>query len=188
MEGDYKSVFTSKTIIGAVVTIAASISLMFDFDIGDTNGLVEQISAVFGGVFAIYGPAEYPLMTPVYSWQYKSFISMGNRLHGGNLNTDWQTLYSRVPSYGTLVGMFWSDIVGWVWIHLAADNTCTNAAVQVYDYQIQIFNNSTNKWQLVSTVAAGRDFRASTWYDLPNAVSGGANDLIYAEFTSIFHR
>lgn len=54
MEGE-KSVFTSKTVIGAVVTIAASISLMFGFDIGDTNGLVEQISAVLGGVLAIYG-------------------------------------------------------------------------------------------------------------------------------------
>lgn len=50
-----KSVFTSKTVIGAFVTIAASISLMFGFDIGDTNGLIEQISAVFGGVLAIYG-------------------------------------------------------------------------------------------------------------------------------------
>ncbi len=54
MEGE-KSVFTSKTVIGAFVTIAASISLMFGFDIGDTNGLVEQISAVLGGVLAIYG-------------------------------------------------------------------------------------------------------------------------------------
>lgn len=50
-----KSVFASKTIIGAFVTIAASISLMFGFDIGDTNGLVEQVSAVLGGVLAIYG-------------------------------------------------------------------------------------------------------------------------------------
>ena len=54
MEGE-KSVFTSKTVIGAVVTIAASISLMFGYDIGDTNGLVEQISAALGGVLAIYG-------------------------------------------------------------------------------------------------------------------------------------
>lgn len=50
-----KSVFASKTIIGAFVTIVASISLMFGFDIGDTNGLVEQVSAVLGGVLAIYG-------------------------------------------------------------------------------------------------------------------------------------
>jgi len=50
-----KSALTSKTVIGSVVTIAASISLMFGFDIGDTNGLVEQISAVLGGVLAIYG-------------------------------------------------------------------------------------------------------------------------------------
>ena len=50
-----KSALTSKTVIGAVVTIAASISLMFGFDIGDTNGLAEQISAALGGILALYG-------------------------------------------------------------------------------------------------------------------------------------
>lgn len=50
-----KSALTSKTVIGSIVTIAASISLMFGFDIGDTNGLVEQISATLGGILALYG-------------------------------------------------------------------------------------------------------------------------------------
>lgn len=50
-----KSALTSKTVIGAVVTIAASISLMFGFDIGDTNGLIEQVSAVLGGLLSLYG-------------------------------------------------------------------------------------------------------------------------------------
>ena len=125
------------------------------------------------------GPAEYALMTPAYSWQSKAFISMGNRMHGDNLNTDWQTLYSGVANYNTLRGMWWTDIVGWVWLHPAADNTCTNAAVQVYDFQIQIYNTSTKAWQVVSTVSAGRELRRSTWYDIPTNVSGGDCDLIY---------
>lgn len=50
-----KSALTSKTVIGAVVTIAASIALMFGFDVGDTNGLIEQVSAAFGGLLALYG-------------------------------------------------------------------------------------------------------------------------------------
>lgn len=50
-----KSALTSKTVIGSVVSIIASVSLMFGFDIGDTGGLAEQISATLGGLIAIYG-------------------------------------------------------------------------------------------------------------------------------------
>lgn len=50
-----KSALTSKTIIGSIVTIAASIALLFGVDIGDTNGLIEQISAALGGILALYG-------------------------------------------------------------------------------------------------------------------------------------
>jgi len=128
------------------------------------------------------GPAEYALMTPAYDWESNAYISMGNRMHGNNLNTDWTTLYSGVANYSTLRAMWWTDIMGWVWLHPAADNTCTNAAVKVYDFQIQIFNTSTQSWELVSTPSAGREFRSSIWYDLPtNSVSGGACDLIYSD-------
>ena len=126
------------------------------------------------------GPAEYALMTPAYSWQSKAYISMGNSMHGDNLNTNWQTLYSGVANYSTLRAMWWTDIVPWVWLHPAADNTCTNAAVQVYDFQIQIYNTNTRAWELVSTPSAGRELRTSIWYDMPtNNTSGGACDLIY---------
>ena len=50
-----KSALTSKGIIGAIVAIAASIALMFGIDIGDTGGLVEQVSATLGGLLALYG-------------------------------------------------------------------------------------------------------------------------------------
>ena len=50
-----KSALTSKGVIGAIVTIAASIALMFGIDIGDTGGLVEQISAILGGLLSLYG-------------------------------------------------------------------------------------------------------------------------------------
>ena len=50
-----KSALTSKTVIGSVVTIGASIALMFGVDVGDTGGLVEQISATLGGLLALYG-------------------------------------------------------------------------------------------------------------------------------------
>lgn len=128
------------------------------------------------------GPAEYPLMTPAYAWQDKAYISMGNVMRGSNLNSDWKALYSGVPNFATLSDpdTWWTDIVGWVWLHPAADNACTNAAVQVYDFQIQVFNTSTQAWELVSTPSAGREYWATTWYDLPtNNVSGGACDLIY---------
>lgn len=54
MEGT-KNLFESKTVIGAIVTIIASIALMFGVDVGDTNGLIEQISAALGGLLALYG-------------------------------------------------------------------------------------------------------------------------------------
>ncbi len=53
--GETKSALTSKTVIGSIVSVVASISLVLGFDIGDTNGLIEQISAVIGGLLAIYG-------------------------------------------------------------------------------------------------------------------------------------
>lgn len=50
-----KSALASKTVIGAIVTIIASIALIFGIDIGDTGGLVEQISATLGGILSLYG-------------------------------------------------------------------------------------------------------------------------------------
>ena len=50
-----KSALASKTVIGAIVTIVASVALMFGIDIGDTGGLVEQVSAVLGGLLSLYG-------------------------------------------------------------------------------------------------------------------------------------
>ena len=121
-------------------------------------------------------------MSPVYAWQSKTYTSMGHVMRGDNLNSDWKALYSGVPNFATLSSpdTWWTDIVGWAWLHPAADNACTNAAVQVYDFQIHIYNTSTQAWEMVSTPSAGREYRTTAWYDLPtNSVSGGACDLIY---------
>lgn len=127
------------------------------------------------------GLVESPLMLPSFGWMSKAYISMGNRLHGDNLNSDFTSLYNGAPNYTELASIPWTDIVGWTWIHPGAINTCTNSAVQVYDFQIQIFNINTNKWEMVSTAAAGRELTGSTWYDLSTtSISGGANDLIYS--------
>lgn len=52
---EVKGMLTSKTIWGTIIMIAATVSQMMGWDIGDTNGLAEQIAALVGAVIAIYG-------------------------------------------------------------------------------------------------------------------------------------
>ena len=127
------------------------------------------------------GLVEAPLMTPPpYQWMQRAYISFGNRLHGDNVNSDWKSLFSGAPYYSELRAMPWSDIVGWVWVQPGAANTCTNSAVQIYDFQMQIFNLDTQRWELISDPSYYRDMTASVWYDLPTQlISYGAPDLIY---------
>lgn len=137
------------------------------------------IKLTYADYVAQAGLAETALMSPKYDWQGKAYISMGNRLHGDNLNSDWFALYSGAPYYAELIAMPWSDIVAWVWFQPGANNTATNMAVKVYDAQIQIFNTTTQQWELVSAPAYGRELRTTPWYDLVNYNSAGAADLIY---------
>ena len=44
-----------KTLIGAVVALAAEGARLAGVDIGDQEGLVNSILVIFGGVLAIYG-------------------------------------------------------------------------------------------------------------------------------------
>ena len=121
-------------------------------------------------------------MTPApYQWLQRAYISMGNRPNGDNVNKDWRDLYNGAPYYSELLAMQWSDIAGWVWIQPGAANTCTNSAVQIYDFQIQIFNLVTQRWELITNPAyGGRDTIVSVWYDMPtNATSGGSTDSVY---------
>lgn len=52
---DVKGVLQSKTIWGAVIAIAATGAQLAGWDIGDTGGLAEQVTAVIGGLLSIYG-------------------------------------------------------------------------------------------------------------------------------------
>ena len=44
-----------KTLIGAVVALAAEGARLAGVDIGDQQGLVNSIVVIFGGILAIYG-------------------------------------------------------------------------------------------------------------------------------------
>ena len=44
-----------KTLIGAIVALAAEGARLAGVDIGDQQGLVNSILVIFGGILAIYG-------------------------------------------------------------------------------------------------------------------------------------
>lgn len=52
-----KDLLTSKTVIGALVSAFAIIAKQLGYEIGDTDGLVNDLVAVAGALFAVYGRA-----------------------------------------------------------------------------------------------------------------------------------
>ena len=52
---DFKTLIESKTIWGAFLAVAATLAQLGGWDIGDTNGLANELVTVFGGLLAIYG-------------------------------------------------------------------------------------------------------------------------------------
>jgi len=52
---DVKGILQSKTVWGAAIAVLATLTQLLGYDLGDTNGLAEQVVAVIGGVLAIYG-------------------------------------------------------------------------------------------------------------------------------------
>ncbi|MBT6745605.1 MAG: hypothetical protein HOB26_03545 [Flavobacteriales bacterium] len=52
---DVKGLLQSRTVWGALLAITATISQLFGWDLGDTNGLAEQVAALAGGVIAVFG-------------------------------------------------------------------------------------------------------------------------------------
>lgn len=52
---EVKGILQSKTIWGALIAIAATGAQLAGWDIGNTDGLAEQVAAVVGGLVAIYG-------------------------------------------------------------------------------------------------------------------------------------
>jgi len=52
---DVKGILQSKTVWGSALAVLATLAQIAGYDIGDTNGLAEQVVAVIGGLIAIYG-------------------------------------------------------------------------------------------------------------------------------------
>ena len=52
---DTKPIWASKTVIGAVITMAATGLTIAGYDVGDTGQLTEQITALLGTFLVIYG-------------------------------------------------------------------------------------------------------------------------------------
>lgn len=50
-----KGLLMSKTVWGAIIAIGATIAKTAGFDIGDTEGLVNDIVVLVGAVIAMYG-------------------------------------------------------------------------------------------------------------------------------------
>lgn len=54
---EIKGMLQSKTIWGALLAVAATVSSMAGWDIGNTDGMAEDMAALVGAVIAIYGRA-----------------------------------------------------------------------------------------------------------------------------------
>lgn len=52
---DYKNILESKTVWGAFLAVAATLAQLAGYDLGDTNGLANELVTVAGGLLAIYG-------------------------------------------------------------------------------------------------------------------------------------
>ena len=52
---DIKGILQSKTVWGAAIAVLATLAQILGYELGDTNGLAEQVVAVIGGLLAIYG-------------------------------------------------------------------------------------------------------------------------------------
>ncbi len=118
------------------------------------------------------------------TWTQKCWFHLGNRLKGDALNDDWTSGYASAPNIAALRSMWWTSIVGWVNIQPGAANTCTNAVVLVYDMQVQIFNISTQAWELASNVG-DRSQKTQRWYHTATFADEGSCDPIYPGINNI---
>lgn len=56
--GDAKSILTSKTVWGALFVVGATVTQMLGINFGDATGWANDVAALFGAGFAIYGRAK----------------------------------------------------------------------------------------------------------------------------------
>ncbi|MBS0424557.1 MAG: hypothetical protein JSR71_09095 [Proteobacteria bacterium] len=112
---------------------------------------------------------------PVRAW-----IGMGNRPHGDNLAAGYKTKIAGAANYDKLTTRPWEDVTGWIYVHPAAENTCTNAVVLIYDFQIQWFDVTENKWKLAAADAAGQRVPLNQkWWITNTFADDGAAEKIY---------
>lgn len=52
---EVKGILESKSVWGALLAIAGTVASLLGYDIGDTNGLANEIVVLVGSVVAIYG-------------------------------------------------------------------------------------------------------------------------------------
>lgn len=52
---EVKGILESKSVWGALLAIAGTVASLLGYDIGDTNGLANEIVVLVGSVIAVYG-------------------------------------------------------------------------------------------------------------------------------------
>ena len=144
----------------------------------------------YADLVASMGLTETPIISPPApgpQWPNKAFITMGNRCHGDALSPDFAAIVKSVnadwATPGTngyhLLNDQWARPMPVAGIIAGANNRCTNAAVQVYDVQMQYFSVAQQKWILISTLANRRREWQSSYYTNDYTTVDGTADKIY---------
>lgn len=131
------------------------------------------------------GLVNRTLMNPQAGTTYtqKAWIHMGKVMHGNSLAPLW---IAAIPGgtgnayYNDLTNTAYQDVTGWFHSQPAADNTCTNAAIKVWDFQTQWFDTSVGAWKLVAADSYKyRNTAALNYFTTNGYVGDGAADKIY---------
>ena len=141
------------------------------------------------------GLTETPMMNkpaPGPQWPNQAFITMGNRCKGDAVSPGYlnllHTLHDTFPGSGILtpgsqgdwmVNNWWARPMPWLAIIPGANNRCTNAAILVFDTQMQLFSIAQQKWILASnSITRSRQWTSSYYeFDYFTKVTGA--DRIY---------
>jgi len=144
----------------------------------------------YADLVASMGLTETPIISPPApgpQWPNKAFITMGNRCHGDAVSPDFAAVVKSVnadwATPGTngyhLLNDQWARAIPWAGIVAGANNRCTNAAVMVYDVQMQYFSVAQQKWILISTLADRIRNWTSTYYTNNYTTTDGTADATY---------
>lgn len=139
--------------------------------------------------------AEPLIANSLWLWAQKAWIGMGNRPHGDNLAVGWREGVKpggaggpSNPNYVALTTTPWTDITSWFGALPATANTCTNAAVKVWDIQCQWFDLTTQSWKLIDPLAyIYRSAAGGTvkWWTTDTFTSLGFADNLYTSRANI---